>query len=177
MLIKYVEYGRNFHPIKMLVDAEYLECEPNLHDFIFFDIETLVLPKCEMRKSTQIVSTHKLLSIGANAFIDGKHEQKCWVIKDSTHDSELKIVSEFLNYILEANENRTKDAKVLNARAKIDHDIEKEIEELASINLKRSFRLTQLRKMSNILKPYEKLTVFGFNSQKVYWFRIRNFLR
>ena len=98
-VVKQVEYGKYFHPINNLISSGLLDCEPDIRDFIFFDIETIVKRTYSCSKSTEVISTHHLLSIAANAFINGTHVQDCWVIKESTFEAELEIVRKFLDFI------------------------------------------------------------------------------
>ena len=74
---KQLEFGPRFHPINALKD--YLASEPEMKSFIFYDIESLVKRNTAQFGQTEILSDHHILSIAANAFIDGAHQTKSWV--------------------------------------------------------------------------------------------------
>ena len=74
---KQLEFGPRFHPINTL--KNYLTSEPEMKSFIFYDIESLVKRNTAQFGQTEILSDHHILSIAANAFIDGTHQTKSWV--------------------------------------------------------------------------------------------------
>ena len=63
------EYGNDFHPLARMIHDGIIPKEPEMTNFVFYDIESLVVRSPEVRKKTSILATHKLLSIAATAHI------------------------------------------------------------------------------------------------------------
>ncbi len=74
---KQIEFGPRFHPIHKLKD--YFTTEPEMSSFIFYDIESLVKRNSSHFGQTEILSDHHILSIAANAFVNGEHRTESWV--------------------------------------------------------------------------------------------------
>ena len=80
-----IEFGPRFHPIHQLKQMTSLRQEPEMNTFVFFDIESLCRSDPQIVGQSEVLSTHMLLSIAANAYIDGEHVTKCWVRKNKSY--------------------------------------------------------------------------------------------
>ena len=102
-----------------------------------------------------------MLSIAANAVINGKHETKCWIVKDSSLESQEFIISEFINFLLDVDKRRTVPTEINQAEIMLQHLIWKEEDKNG-----KSPRLSYLQKKKKVLQKYLELNCFGYNSSR-----------
>ena len=74
------EYGTSLHPLQRMISDGLLSEEPYMTNFIFYDIESLVVKSPKVGVKTDVLATHKLLSIAATAFHDGELKNIQYVI-------------------------------------------------------------------------------------------------
>ena len=131
---------------------------PKNENFIFFDVEC-VLPKIVIcTKKTTVVCSHKLVSIAANSFINNEHTQRFWVVKDSSVDSEIDIVRQFLEFCYSERDRTTKCVEVEQAVDKI-YQMTKHLNN-------DFFDSDELFELKLLLEPFTDLPVFGYNNCK-----------
>ena len=132
--------------------------DPRNENFIFYDIES-ALPKSNLATNkTTILSTHQLISIAVNAYINGVHEQKVWTVKDSTEKSQILMVGEFLDFCL-----------TMKSKMKLDKALENDIEKLQKLRGKfriENFDMNEISEILNFLSPFKELSVFGYNNAR-----------
>ena len=160
------EYGSDLHPLARLICDGILSQEPEMNNFVFFDIESLVVKSPVISNKTDILATHKLLSISATASLRGKFITKTWVIDDSDEKSEIKIVDKFIDFLTWADDTAEPDPEVLKSMKILDQKIEYENERLESLDQYNSPKLCKLKKLIKDLEKYLNLNVFGYNSSK-----------
>ena len=143
--------------IDKVIERGYLGVCPKNENFLIFDCESILKRETESFGKTVILNTHKLLSIAVNSYQNGSHEQKCFVVKDSSHESQIEICKNFLEFCFEK-------AK----KMKIDPDIERFLD-IIDMRLRnfsgKEFDLDELRRLKNFLKEFTFLPIYGFNSQ------------
>ena len=133
-----------------------LEKFPKNDNFIFFDIESVLPVSTYNTKKMRILSHHKLVSIAANSFINGKHTSKVWVVKDNKFSSETQIVSEFLDFCFEALD------KIEN-----DTSLESMFTFLENVRLdQKEFELEEISNLRQIFFPFKDLPIFGYNNSR-----------
>ena len=123
---KQKEFGKDLHPINDMIKLGVITDEPKMDTFIFYDIESLCVKDEKTVGKSEILSTHQLLSIAANAYINGQHETRSWVIEDSTPESQEQIVDKFLDFVFDIDRRRIISSAVLHAQTLLDTKIEKE---------------------------------------------------
>ena len=156
--VKQTEYGNNTNLIDKLIKLGHLSKRPVNDNFCFFAIEC-VCPKIDSEfGKTKILASHKLLSIAVNKFINGKHEQKCWVVEDNSKISETKIVEKFLNFCREAQKEMKIPDEVILAYETLSR--------YKTLNGAKFLRHDEIFRLKRILESYIELPIFGFNSSK-----------
>ena len=156
--IKQQEYGVNSNLIDKLISLGHLSERPSNENFIFFDIECICPKVNDQFGETKILSTHKLLSIAVNKFINGKHEQKCWVIEDDSKISETKIVQNFLDFCRNAQKEIIISEEIIRCHTMLEKSL--------TLNRARDLRHDEIWKLKRTLETYFELPIFGFNSSK-----------
>ena len=102
-----------------------------------------------------------MLSIAANAVINGVHETKCWIVKDSSPEAQEFIISEFINFLMDVDKRRVWSEEACHA----DNELQQLIEIEQGRN-KKSPHLAYLRNKRRVLKKYQELNCFGYNSSR-----------
>ena len=156
--VKQVEYGSDSNLIQKLIDLGHLSKRPRNENFVFYDIECLC-PNVglEIGKS-RIVSTHRLLSIAANKYINGKHEKKCWIIENDSKAAQTDIVKKFLDFCREA-----QSAVEISDELRTCH---KMLKNRTKLNKSKNIRHDEIFSMIRILDSFIELPIFGFNSSR-----------
>jgi len=160
------EFSNQLHPINNLKMLGVLDKEPVMTDHVFFDCESLTIPEPKLFGQTEILQTHKLLSIAVNSHLDGKHETVSWVVKDDSDKAELSLVDKFITFLLKCEYRKKKSKDIVMAEDKLDDLISTEEDKLASKGEEKSPHLSFLRKQQRMLEEYNVLTVMGYNSSK-----------
>ena len=154
-----LEYGPNLHPMNMLRKETLVKEEPSMDFFVFYDIESLCLKDWKVVGKSEILQTHKLLSISANAYLHGNHITETWVVENDSDDAEQKIVVKFLDFLLDIESRVIPNAQVEDSLEFLAFQYEE---------LKADFaRYPKLAKITNTkrtLGRYKELNVFGYNS-------------
>ena len=127
--------------------------------FVFFDIESLCVKDWKVVGKSEILQTHKLLSLSANAYLHGTHITKTWVVENDSDEAEQKIVAKFLDFLFDIEKRIIPNAQVEDSLDFLTFEYEE---------LKADFaRYPKLAKISNtkrMLNKYKELNVFGYNS-------------
>ena len=150
-------YGPYEKVLEKAINLGYLGVLPMTRDFIFYDCESVLKKTSESFSKTSILSTHELVSISANAFQNGKHFQRTFVVKDSSRDAQVEIIEHFLLFCHQTAANMKQDQDVLRFLKQID-------ERLKSMN-GGEFDLDELRELKLYLTEFTQLNIFGYNSQ------------
>ena len=150
---------RNFDIlIDKAIRLKMIEKYPSRKDFIFFDIES-VLPASEYQTNKmRVLSNHKLVSIAANAFINGNHRSEVWVVSDDSYEAETEIVEKFLDFCHDAQ-----------SRIQFDDSLEKIFDFLENHrnNIQdHLFELDEISELRQIFYPFKDLSVFGYNNAR-----------
>ena len=154
---KQVAYGIDQTPIKRLIDLGYLPLEAeNFRKTFFttFDIECFeAKDQCELKN---VVAIHKLVSVAVST---NKGHSKCFVRKDSSHDSLLKLTDQFLDFLEEIRHEYSRS---------IPNFFNTAIEKLDNVTSKDSpvkqREKMELSNLNNLLKKYLIHDIYGFNS-------------
>ena len=129
---------------------------PENKNFVFFDIECVLPVLNYSTPKMRILNTHKLVSIAANSYINNEHETRSWVVNDSSLESEIKIVDDFLEFCFQAKE-----------KMRIAPETEKLIECLRSLGNDLQvddFDCDEISELKNMFLPFADLSVFGYNN-------------
>ena len=156
--IKQKGFGQKDHILQPILDLGYIKKYPENSNFIFFDIECCLDSRDERFGKTVVTHIHKLLSIGANSYINKKHTQKIWVVKDSSIESQIRICHDFLIFCMNEQKRMIVDKSVKAAHKKI-------CDLLKTENTK-VLQMYELYEMQYSLKSYLDLCVFGYNSSR-----------
>ena len=158
------EFSSNMHPINDLIELGLLEKEPILEDHLFYDIESIILPETRSMAQSEILQTHKLLSIAVNSFLDGTHETMVWVVENDSVEAEVALVDKFVSHLLMCEYKRKTLKVVIEAKNKLNELKEADQEKLAKLGQANSPKLGQLKKMWKKLSTYDILNCYGYNS-------------
>ena len=160
------EFNQKLHPINNLINLGVLDKEPVMTDHVFFDCESLTIPEPKRFGQTEILQTHKLLSIACNSYLDDKHDTVSWVVADDSDKAELSLVDKFITFLLKCEYRKKKSKDIVMAEDKLDDLISTEENKLASKGEEKSPHLSFLQKQQRTLAEYNVLTVMGYNSSK-----------
>jgi len=158
------EFNSNLHPINDLIELGLLEKEPILEDHLFFDIESVILPEAISLAQSEVLQTHKLLSIAVNAYLGGQHETNVWVVENDTAEAEIALVDKFVTHLLMCEYKRKTLSVVVEARNKLNDLMDVEKEKLEKIGQTNSPKLGSLKKMWKQISTYDVLNCYGYNS-------------
>ena len=131
---------------------------PRNNDFVFYDIECVLPSSTDRTNNTRVLSTHKLVSIAANSFINGHHKAAVWTVRDNSRNAETKIVGEFLNFVFEAQK-----------KMKINWEVKRLFDSLKNLgnDVKfENFSADEVYEMKSFLRPFLDLSVFGYNNAR-----------
>lgn len=156
--ITQTEYGLKKHPLEDLVENGFLEKYVENENFVFFDIESVLQKIGNSFGKTCITHSHSLVSIAVNAFVNNKHDAKCWVVTDSSLDSQNELTKKFLEFCLSKKEEMILEPALVNSINKINEILEDE--EIDKMYKKRILGYKYK------LKNYTDLVVLGYNSSK-----------
>lgn len=152
------EFGPSDRLLNKAINLGLISKRPSNSDFCFFDIEC-VLPKCDIQnKKSKIVSSHKIVSIAANSFINNKHNQMVWVVKDSSFEAETEIINHFLQFCYK---EKTK--------MKICHELEiaiKKLKEMTKRLHNEYLDKDEVFELKSFLEAFTDMSVFGYNNAK-----------
>ena len=150
---------RNFDVlIKKMIAKKMLDSYPVNKNFIFFDIESVLPNTTYQTKKMRILSHHKLVSLAAHSYINGRHSSKVWVVKDDSVESEIEIVNNFIDFCLSARDKIEKDDSL----TKVFNFLENQSNKIESID----FEQEEIAHMRQIFLPFQSLPVFGYNNYK-----------
>ena len=131
---------------------------PTNENFVFYDVEcTLTASNLSTRKNI-VLSTHKLVSIAANSFINGVHKSKVWVIENDDEKSQLDLVQNFVDFCFDAKSQVPINDEVRSALSSL-----REMQQNLRIN---DFYKDEVSELISILQPFESLPIFGYNNIK-----------
>ena len=148
------------HPLSLALDEGWIQDYPQNVNFIVFDLE------CSLTSIDKLLSSnlslhqrHDLLSIAANAYINGSHESMVWVIDESTEEARYKIVEEFLKFCHKMLNKMNIDSKL-----KIAYEqLKIEWSQTKFYRKKRRSKLaSQVYELRNVLS----LPIYGYNSSR-----------
>ena len=144
--------------IEKAIRHKIIHAFPQNENFIFFDVECTLRNSNKSTEKTIVLSTHRLVSIAANSFINGKHESKVWTINDDSEDSQIALVDNFYEFCINAKNQVSIDEDVINAL-----DILREMQKYLRIE---NFYKEEVSELISILSPFTYLPVFGYNNVK-----------
>ena len=156
---KQIAYGKESNPLENILESGYLPREAMLFRKTYtsaFDIECFEqLTNNNTQTNTVVHAVHKLLSIAVG---DNHGFQACYVRDDSSHESALKMVGQFVDALQEMELRHSEHIPDYfhNAIDQIELDINTE-------NITKA-RKMQLKSMQYYLEAYVRMDVFGFNS-------------
>ena len=156
--IKQIEYGPSEKLMKKAQKHGLISIPPVNSNFLFFDIECVLPKSIKTSFKTTIHSTHELVSIAANSYINGKHCQKFWSVQDSSTLSRTLIVKNFLNFCYEKRDEMLDNLD-------LDLALEK-LEKMSSFKNYDNFSREEIFELKYKLESYKDLCIFGFNSSK-----------
>lgn len=131
---------------------------PSNENFIFYDIECTLKTSNVTTANTVVLSSHKLVSIAANSFINGVHKSKVWVIKNDDEKSQLDLVNDFVDFCIDAKNQVPINDEVSSALSAL-----KEMQHNLHI---KDFYKEEVSELIGILQPFEALPIFGYNNIK-----------
>ena len=131
-------------------------------NFIFWDIESVLPISEETFGKSRVHHLHKLVSISANAHINGEHTTKVWTVEDSSEKSEVKLVEKFLEFCQAQNEKMILDKSLKSCYDKL-CVMSKDLR-LGKKN--ENFDLDEISQLKSHVQSQMDLSVFGYNSSK-----------
>ena len=135
-----------------------IKSDPINENFVFYDVES-ALPKSDIKmKKTTVLSTHKLISIAANAYVNGTHSSKVWTVDDMSEKSQIALVQNFLDFCLKAKSSMKVDTQLKN-----DLDSLKELSGKFHVP---NFDMDEISALIQILRPFQDLSIFGYNNSR-----------
>ena len=160
--VNQIEYGN------ILSNEDYLINNYNLtrnelknNNFIFYDIESILKPINENRKSMLVENAHFIVSIGAISFINNIFTEKFWCVKDSSEESIKKIVRSFLEFCIEEQGKMNLSLKI----PSIEIELENKIKFLKPYFFSPDTKETaELRRVLYFIKKYQKLNCYAYNA-------------
>ena len=131
-------------------------------NFIFWDIESVLPVSQEIFGKSRVHHMHKLVSISANAHINGEHTTKVWTVDDSSEESEIKLVENFLEFCQTQNEKM-----VLDKSLKLCYDkLCIMSKDLRNGKKNENFDLDEISKLKSHVESQMELSLFGYNSSR-----------
>ena len=153
-------FKQSDHPLEATLKRGWIDKYPVNNNFIVYDIESILSPVNEDISEKQTVKDHHLLlSIAANAFINGEHQSECWVVEDSSENARLAIVKKFVMFC-----QRTLDHMVIDSNLFV--LLEQLKIELSETNWFNSAKRRCLSSQIYEINNYLSLPIFGYNSAK-----------
>ena len=135
-----------------------IRSNPACDNFIFYDIES-ALPKSNIKTAkSKVLSTHHIISLAVNAYVNGMHKSKVWTVKDSSEGAQIELLDKFIDFIYDVKKEISIDIKLRN-------DIKK-LTELSKCLAIRDFDLDEISTILYALKQFEELNIFGFNNSR-----------
>ncbi len=156
--VKQKEYGPGDRLINKAIHYGIVGRFPRNDNFIFYDVEC-VLPKTEVFiGKAKIMNNHKLVSLAVNSFINGVHEQKCWVVDNSSAESETRIVKLFLDYCYKKQKEMILPREI--------KDTVNKLKELSIKMTNDNFEIDEIYELLATFEAFLDLPVFGYNNAK-----------
>ena len=128
-------------------------------DFIFFDIESALPKSQKIMPKSKVLSTHKLISIAANSYVGGSHECRVWTVADSSHEAQVQLVENFVNFCYAA-KSKHKEIKNL---SKILLDLRELTKDLNNVG---DFDNDEIWDLIQYLKSFTEIPIYGFNNAR-----------
>ena len=161
--VKQTELGLN----SVLIEkAELLGILPKnlkLNDnFLFFDCESALPKTNETFGKSLVQNEHKLISIAANGHINGEHCTRVWTVRDSSEDSALDLVKNFVHFCQEQLDRVDFDPKLIESYEKL-------CEMGKNLRYGKSdpnWDLEEVGLLKRYISTRLELSIFGYNSQK-----------
>ena len=144
--------------LNKMKEYKLLTKNPRNNDFVFYDIECVLPSSTDRTNNTRVLSTHKLVSIAANSFINGHHKAAVWTVRDNSRNAETEIVGEFLNFVFEAQK-----------KMKINWEVKRLFDSLKDLGNEvkfENFSPDEVYEMKSFLRPFLDLSVFGYNNAR-----------
>ena len=148
------------HPLSLALDEGWIQDYPHNANFIVFDLEcSLTTVDKLLSKNLSLHQRHDLLSIAANAYINGSHKSMVWVIDESTEEARYKIVEEFLTF-----------CHTMLDKMNVDNKLEVSYEQLkiewAQTKFYHKKRKSKLASQVYELRNALSLPIYGYNSSR-----------
>ena len=156
-----VAYGEDKTTVKELVEMGYLPKKALRYRksfFLSYDIECLEdLDIGEGLKN--VIAVHKIVSVAAST---NRGHSKCFIRDDSSHESGLRMIEKFLDFLEEVNVEYNDEIPEYFFRAV--SKLEEMTSDESTIMKSEKMKLT---KLCNNLKKYTLMDCYGFNSGNI----------